>query len=694
MVHIPTQIESNAKHGGDWKGGLSLVPLVALFAMGGWLLLREHQMVRQDARDAMRRAASGMGEFLEQEVAVFSWLSDRSSVAKTGRMRGVPELFVIALDPSGEGPKVFPADDSIPRPRPFDWGALDEASIHLWEESQRGDDPNLAMQATIDFLESDPPQPFASLGRFRQVVLLMRESRWRDAALALASLREGVQEGLYYTESGLPLSVALDFCELDLIQTLFEHEGRRSASGIDAILARQWAKPSAWTAQLVDRCGTVERTIFGQEARVDAYLRDVKYRNNAWQRFKDLPLSARREWMSLSGGEARWINFEGEPHFLNCVSTVDSSAVFFAIPLSRFERELGDALRRGGDLIASSADFHFSIYANRRLVFDSQESGIDQNSVRREAAESEDGVILVESTRHPWFLVGATLKDPEFFVRRSRERVLSILGFIGLAAITGISGWVAQRRAYRRQVELGRTKSNFVASVSHELRAPIASIRLLVENLSNQGSRTDPKEREYFKWIELECRRLGSLVQNILQFSRLEHGKQMLTFEPVNVIQLFNQSLVMMSSIADNAQVRLNSRADIGSKDQDGIYLEAFWDGQAIHQALVNLLENSIKHTRKGGGIEAVLEHDAFNDAVSFSVSDEGEGIDRADRERIFLPFERLESEATRRTSGVGIGLSLVRHTVKAHGGDVRVEDSAVGGACFVVSLPLNKNKK
>ncbi|XOV72255.1 MAG: sensor histidine kinase [Verrucomicrobiota bacterium] len=286
------------------------------------------------------------------------------------------------------------------------------------------------------------------------------------------------------------------------------------------------------------------------------------------------------------------------------------------------------------------------------------------------------------------------LKNPESYFALSRQRTRSMLWLIGLAGVTGLVGWVAQWKAFRRQVELGRMKSNFVASVSHELRAPIASIRLMTENLSHQKGRTDAERQDYFQWIGLECRRLSALVQNILQFSRLELGKRDYSFEAVDITRLFGETLRLMEPLAASVQVKLQSEVRHLSQSDTPALPDAMWDGQAIHQALVNLIDNAVKHTAKGSVVRAELVLREENACIDFCVIDQGPGIDPADRERIFRPFERLGSEMTRRTKGVGIGLNLVWHTAQAHQGSVRVEQAPDGGACFVLSLPLLPKQK
>jgi signal transduction histidine kinase len=262
----------------------------------------------------------------------------------------------------------------------------------------------------------------------------------------------------------------------------------------------------------------------------------------------------------------------------------------------------------------------------------------------------------------------------------------------------------AAYRAFRRQLRLSELKSNFVSSVSHELRAPIASVRLMAESLE-RGKIADPsKQHEYFRFIVQECRRLSSLIENVLDFSRIEQGRKQFEFEPIDIVALTRQTVKLMQAYATERQVALTLvlADNVGSSQPQ---LSA--DGKAVQQALINLIDNAVKHSPKGQTVTIGLDvrggdcqepgkHDTWRDQanaqvqarVALWVEDRGEGIPPDEHAKIFERFYRLGSELRRETQGVGIGLSIVKHVVEAHGGRVLVVSSVGKGSRFTLELP------
>jgi signal transduction histidine kinase len=350
----------------------------------------------------------------------------------------------------------------------------------------------------------------------------------------------------------------------------------------------------------------------------------------------------------------------------------------------------------------------------------------------------------VEFADLPGLEVRVHLSRPEvlFSLQQQRERVFG--GLLILSLMTVVVGWFAAYRAFRRQLQLNEMKSNFVSSVSHELRAPIASVRLMAENLA-RGKISEPvKQGEYFGFIVQECRRLSSLIENVLDFSRIEQGRKQYEFEPTDLVALAQTTVKLMEPYAAEKGVKLiadcgvrsaecRSRGDEARTECDGrpetphvVSYELNVDGRAVQQALVNLIDNAIKHSPKGetvmvslasGGAGVppavsgvapetsaiqnsvageAIRRDAESDRpearstrqISISVTDRGPGIPAAEHEKIFERFYRRGSELRRETQGVGIGLSIVKHVVEAHGGRVLVESEPGQGSRFTIELP------
>jgi len=281
--------------------------------------------------------------------------------------------------------------------------------------------------------------------------------------------------------------------------------------------------------------------------------------------------------------------------------------------------------------------------------------------------------------------VAVTLADPAAFFGAQRQRQLWFGGLMLAAAVACVLAFASTWRAYRRQLSLNEQKSNFVSSVSHELRAPIASVRLLAESLE-RGKVSEPaKQNEYFRFIGQECRRLSALIENVLDFSRIEQGRKQYEFEPTDIVALAEQTVKLMEPYAAERGVKL--ALETSNTQHPTCNLELNVDGRAIQQALVNLIDNAIKHSPKGQmvtvGLTPVTSH------LTLSVTDRGPGIPASEHEKIFQRFYRLGSELRRETQGVGIGLSIVKHIVEAHGGRVRVESEVGKGSRFTIQLQM-----
>ncbi len=286
----------------------------------------------------------------------------------------------------------------------------------------------------------------------------------------------------------------------------------------------------------------------------------------------------------------------------------------------------------------------------------------------------------------PELAVNIRLENPAALFSQERRRAFWFGGLILAALFAALAGWFTARRAFYRQLRLSEMKSNFVSSVSHELRAPIASVRLMAEGLERGKIQAPEKQREYFRFITQECRRLSSLIENVLDFSRIEQGRKQYDMEPTDLAALAEQTVRLMEPCAAEQQISL-------SLTVNGEAAPVELDGKAIQQALINLIDNAIKHSSKGADVSVGLEFGrasagAASEGVRLWVEDKGEGIPASEHERIFERFYRIGSELRRQTQGVGIGLSIVKHIVEAHGGRVTVRSAIGEGSRFTIELP------
>jgi two-component system phosphate regulon sensor histidine kinase PhoR len=310
------------------------------------------------------------------------------------------------------------------------------------------------------------------------------------------------------------------------------------------------------------------------------------------------------------------------------------------------------------------------------------------------AARLEHGVEYLRVRMH--------FVSPGMFYARQKTRTLLFGGLIGLATLAAWVGFFSTRRALLRQQQLNEMKSSFVSSVSHELRAPLASMRLLAESLERGKVAEPERQASYFRFLVQECRRLSSLVENVLNFARIEQGRKQYEFEPTDPAALLRHTFQLMEPAAAEKKVTLV--LDLPETELARLAAPPLLDGQAVQQALINLLDNALKHSPPGQTVTLGLsvaptpvadaatpatEPASIPAALRLWVRDCGPGIPPEDHQRIFERFYRRGSELRRETQGVGIGLTIVKHIAEAHGGCVRVDSAPGRGSTFAIELPL-----
>ena len=219
--------------------------------------------------------------------------------------------------------------------------------------------------------------------------------------------------------------------------------------------------------------------------------------------------------------------------------------------------------------------------------------------------------------------------------------------------------------------------------MSHELRTPLASIRVFGEFLKLGRVKDEAKMREYGEYIESESRRLTQIINNILDFSRIESGQKSYQFLPTDIGETVADTLKMF-------EVRLRQSGFVIDLEILNSPLPSVEiDADAITQALVNLLDNAVKYSGDSKLINVRLARE--NRFVSISVADGGVGIPDEDRERIFERFHRVSTGLVHDVKGSGLGLAIVKHIVEAHGGKVAVQSEPGRGSTFTVLLPAKE---
>ncbi len=286
------------------------------------------------------------------------------------------------------------------------------------------------------------------------------------------------------------------------------------------------------------------------------------------------------------------------------------------------------------------------------------------------------------TTRHLDALsLRVTIASTERLFAQQRRQTAWLAALLVSAFAAALAAFWGMRRAVARERQLSRLKSDFVSSVSHELRAPVAAMRLLAENLEAGAVPTEIRQREYHRHFVEECRRLGALVDNVLDFARIEQNRKTYDFAETDVAALIADALALMQPRAIQRRQELVS-------DLQPVEPPPVCDGLTVRQALINLLENAIKFSAEGTSIRVGAGMSSPG-GWEISVRDEGPGIAAAEHQKIFERFYRLGSELRRETQGAGIGLSIVRHIAEAHGGRVKLESDPGKGATFTLALPL-----
>jgi two-component system phosphate regulon sensor histidine kinase PhoR len=286
------------------------------------------------------------------------------------------------------------------------------------------------------------------------------------------------------------------------------------------------------------------------------------------------------------------------------------------------------------------------------------------------------------TTLYNWRLqVGLTSADLlGLEVERQRRLETLMVGFAALVAIIGVAIVVSASVKERR---LAALKSDFVANVSHELKTPLALVRMFGEMLLFGRVPSEDKRRQYLSIIVSESERLTALIENVLDFAKVERGKAAYEFAPGRVGEVVSHAVDVYRYRAEREGIEVSLQIDEALPPSQ-------IDARALELAVINLLDNAFKYAKEGGRVDVEVER--VGKMARVRVSDRGPGIDAEDQERIFERFVRgrLASEARQR--GSGIGLALVKHIAESHGGSIRVvspisEDGH--GSAFDLTIPF-----
>ena len=263
----------------------------------------------------------------------------------------------------------------------------------------------------------------------------------------------------------------------------------------------------------------------------------------------------------------------------------------------------------------------------------------------------------------------------------SRRRLEALMVAVSLLVV--IAGLIIVVVAAKRERRLANLKSEFVANVSHELKTPLSSVRMFGELLQSGKVDSPTKQAQYLQIINREAERLSDLIENVLDFSRAERGKKAYDFVEGSVVEVVEQAVEVCRSRRGDVPIELRVEPNVPP---------ARLDPRAVEVAVTNLIDNALKHAPQGKFVLVLVR--SRKRAVEVAVTDQGAGISRADRKRIFDRFVRIRASDEPQVRGSGIGLALVKHIAEAHGGSISVQPAQPRGSTFVLSIPAAHRAK
>jgi signal transduction histidine kinase len=270
---------------------------------------------------------------------------------------------------------------------------------------------------------------------------------------------------------------------------------------------------------------------------------------------------------------------------------------------------------------------------------------------------------------------GTTVED----IARGQFRRDLLISLLALVAL-GVAAFATFTMA-TRETRLARMKSAFVSNVSHEMKTPLALISMYAETLESGRVSAPEKVRDYYRTILRESRKLAGMVENVLDFSRLESGRARMQLEAIDLG-------VLASEVVRNCGERFRLEGFHLSLEIEPELPPIDGDRAALSQALLNLLDNAAKYSADTKEIGVAVRR--ADGSVVVEITDQGIGIDPSEQQRIFEQFYRAGDPMTQKVRGAGLGLALVRHIVAAHRGRIELRSTPGRGSAFSVVLPAH----
>jgi signal transduction histidine kinase len=485
-------------------------------------------------------------------------------------------------------------------------------------------------------------------------------------------------------------SLALSYVAMDFVHKLASSKKAteiKQATGILYYIEKELAETAQKKAVEAARALDPEILLEGRPAVIDAALHKQGVGAGLFETLRLEASSPRMVVRTLRRGNRREI--EVSPEVLAAIGSFAEGSGEDAVPWPAREGQTAGILR-----------FKLNCgYAHHTLIRDYFENEFkrqnrDQALVVRVSEPSGEVLYETAPTRSDVnFEVHRTMETPSFRglklamryrdlsieqgVRRWQHWTWILIGFIDIMLGAGL---LLVYSNVRRELHLSRLKSDFVANVSHELKTPLALIRLFAETLELGRVPSEDKARQYYRVINKESQRLTQLINNILDFSRIEAGRKEYRFAPTDVGRIVSDVLEAYRFQIEQQGFTLEVRVA-----DDLPEVEA--DKEALAQALLNLVNNAIKYSREDKYLRLDVRREG--DKVLLAVTDHGIGVAKGEQKKIFEKFYRAEDSLVHETKGSGLGLALVEHIMQAHGGSVEIESAAGKGSTFTLVLPI-----
>jgi signal transduction histidine kinase len=279
----------------------------------------------------------------------------------------------------------------------------------------------------------------------------------------------------------------------------------------------------------------------------------------------------------------------------------------------------------------------------------------------------------------PHWELGVYLLNPAKLTQSAHILKLTLGLLIGVLLLAiGVGSWLIVADL-NRQLTLARQKTDFVSNVSHELKTPLTSIRMFSELLAEGRVSDRAKQRSYLGIITAETARLTRLINNVLDFARMERGEKKYSFQKCDLVSVVRET-------ADTYRPHLEASGFQFTCELPELPVFVNGDRDALAQVVVNLLSNAEKYSDTRKEITLSLSLVSF---VEVRVLDRGLGVPAGSGEKIFEQFYRAHDSLSNGIQGSGLGLTLARQIARAHGGDVTYEPREGGGSCFTLRLPV-----